>query len=285
MKRVGIVKDVNKNVGKATLHIKQFIKIESARPRYGSRMEAAALPASQYPVLSRYSSFATPIQPSTVPQTILSPNQTNVSETTTLTPSHAGYVGERSVMPTSPPPISVEQQRPEGSFSDRVNEEFLKVTGAASLPPHVMVVAFADAYFKYVFHRAPVVDPADLQVEHPSVLLLQALCFVGTVLRHPKGSSPLAAAEQLYVKVKTLLYANHEKDSLTTLKAVCLIALWNVTPPVVVTFDCAWHWAGVAIRMAFQIGLHRESTYLKMPNPGSARRVAWCLYVSLPPMP
>lgn len=180
------------------------------------------------------------------------------------------------------PPVSVALGKL-GTFSEKINEEFLKVTGAASLPPQAKVEALADAYFKYLYHRTPVVDRSDLQVEQPSILLSQALCLIGTLLRHPKGSPALAASEEFYVKAKTLLYVNHEKDSLTTLKALCLIGCWNVTPPVVVSLDCSWHWIGVTIRLAFQMGLHRETTYSKMPNPGNARRIAWYIFVCLCP--
>jgi hypothetical protein len=185
-------------------------------------------------------------------------------------------------MPTASPPVSLEHGSKAGSFSEKVNQEFLTITSATLLPTQVVIDAYTEAYFMHLCHRVPVVDRADLAVAQPSVLLLQALCLTGALLRHPRGlSCPLVGAEPFYVKVKTLLNANHEKDSLLVLKALCLISLWNVTPPIVVTFDCAWHWLGVAIRMAVQMGLHREATYVRIADQGSARRVAWFLYVSL----
>jgi hypothetical protein len=45
--------------------------------------------------------------------------------------------------------------------------------------------------------------------------------------------------------------------------------------------DSSYQWLGMAIRLAYQMGLHRESTYSKLENPGSARRIMWSLYVSI----
>lgn len=181
----------------------------------------------------------------------------------------------------NPFPLVSSALRKVGTYSEKVNTEFLRVTGAASLPPKAMVDALVDAYFTHVYHRCPVVDRRDLQVEPPSILLAQSLCLVGALLRHPKEASPLATSEEFYVKAKTLLHVNHEKDSIVTLKALCLIAFWNVTPPTVVSLDCSWHWLGVIIRQIYQMGLHQESTYHKIPNPGNARRIAWYAFVRL----
>ena len=34
----------------------------------------------------------------------------------------------------------------------------------------------------------------------------------------------------------------------------------------------------MALRLALQMGLHKESTYTKRSDPGAARRIAWFLY-------
>lgn len=166
-----------------------------------------------------------------------------------------------------------------GSFSDIVNRQLLEATAATILPPPPMVEALTEAFFTHLHPRMPIVDRGDVEVEAPSVLLMQALCMVGSLIRHPKGSTPLAATEPLYVKVRALLQGGIEKDNLTTLKALCLFSCWNVTPPFVVSLDCAWFWLGATIRFAFHMGLHQESTVSKI-QPRAARRIAWYLFVS-----
>lgn len=191
-----------------------------------------------------------------------------------------GYLGEQSLMSYSSPSVSIAPGGLGDSFAEIVNEEFMKVTGAALLPPEKRVEAFAESFFEYVYHRMAIIDRRDIQTETPSVLLSQALCLIGTLLRHPgRGSSPLHSGEIYYVRAKTLLSVSYERDHLTVLKALCLISCWNVTPATMVTQDGAWHWIGIAIRLALQMGIHKDATCSQFANPGVARRMAWYLYV------
>lgn len=168
-----------------------------------------------------------------------------------------------------------------GSFPEHIHNEILRVTDAKSLPPPSKVQVFADTYFKQLYHIAPVIDRADLAVEEPSILLLQAVCLIGSQLRYPRDQSPTLLSESCYLKIKTLIYTKHEHDNFAILKTLCFLCFWVVTPPVVVSLDSSYHWLGVAVRLAYQMGLHRESSYSKLSNPGAARRIIWFLFVSL----
>ena len=168
-----------------------------------------------------------------------------------------------------------------GSFPEHIHEEILRVTNATSLPPPSKVQVFADTYFKHLYHIAPVVDRADLAVEEQSILLLQAICLIGSQLRYPRDQSPTVMSESCYLKIKTLIYMKHEHDNFAILKTLCILCFWIVTPPVVVSLDSSYHWLGVAVRLAYQMGLHRESSYSKLFNPGAARRITWFLFVSV----
>ena len=140
-----------------------------------------------------------------------------------------------------------------GAFTDLTNDMILRVIGAATLPSNIAMEASSDIYFK----------------------------LVGSVLRHPRGTSSLATSEQFYVKVKALLNHGGEKDPLTRLKAVCLISLWHTKPPLDLNFDSGWYWIGVSVRQLFQMGLHRESSYQTLLHASTARRIAWSIYVSV----
>lgn len=191
-----------------------------------------------------------------------------------------GYIGEQSLMSfsSSATPHVIPDA---GSFPEHIHNEILRVTDAKSLPPPSKVQVFADTYFKQLYHIAPVIDRADLAVEEPSILLLQAVCLIGSQLRYPRDQSPTLLSESCYLKIKTLIYTKHERDNFAILKTLCILCFWVVTPPVVVSLDSSYHWLGVAVRLVYQMGLHRESSYSKLSNPGAARRIIWFLFVSV----
>ncbi|KEF54181.1 uncharacterized protein A1O9_09976 [Exophiala aquamarina CBS 119918] len=190
-----------------------------------------------------------------------------------------GYVGEDSFMSCPSPPLGQNPKR-SSDLVNKVSDDILRVTGAAAIPSPVVLNASVDAYFAHVFHYVPVIDRRDFQTRSPSILLVQAICLVGSLLRHPRLSGSLDPAQQLYIKTKALINVDYEKDNLTKLKALCLIALWHVKPPRDSSLDCTWHWTGIATRFLLQLGLHRESTYLKIPGSGAPRRIFWYLFVS-----
>ncbi|KAJ5793187.1 uncharacterized protein N7503_009165 [Penicillium pulvis] len=207
-----------------------------------------------------------------------SPNQ-GASSATSTPFDPPGYVGELSFMSPLETVPGQPLPQPMGAFHARFSSELLRSMDATSLPPKAKVEAFTDAYFEHIYHRAPIVDRADLHLEEPSMLISQAICMVGSLLRHPSLRSPLEESEEYYCKAKALVYSNYEMDHRNTLKALCLLIFRNVTPPNVLTLDCSWQWTGMATRLAYQMGLHRESTYSNLTNPGSARRMMWFLFV------
>ncbi|KAJ5408399.1 hypothetical protein N7509_002282 [Penicillium cosmopolitanum] len=193
------------------------------------------------------------------------------------TSDNQGYIGEFSVLSTQGP-LSCETPAVVGVLSKCIEAQIQTSTGADQLPPKSLTEALSSLYFKYLYHRIPVVDHQDVASVCSSTLLQQSLCLAGSVLRHPKSTKSLVESERFYARAKALFYSNHEHDPLTILKSVCLLTLWTVTPPAVVTIDSGWSWLGLAIRFAFQIGLHKESTYSQRSSPGCARRIAWFLY-------
>jgi hypothetical protein len=190
-----------------------------------------------------------------------------------------GYIGEQSLMSSSSS-ISVPTILESGSFSEHVHGQILKVTNAIDLPSRSKFQIFTETYFTHLYHVAPVIDRADLAVDKPSALLLLAICLIGSQLRYPRDQSPTLLSESYYLKIKTLIYAKHEHDKLAILKTLCILCFWIITPPVVVSLDSSYHWLGVAVRLAYQMGLHRESSYMKLSNPAAARRLMWFIFVS-----
>lgn len=214
--------------------------------------------------------------------TPVSPYQGTQSDHSTAitTPEAQAYVGDQSFMD----PLVSHNEYPvpqvEGTARNRFSREILKAMDATSLPPRVKVEALADTYFQHLYQRAPVIDRDDLFKGQPSYLICQTLCLMGSILRHPGIQSPLEESDEYYCKAKALLFANHEADHHQVLKALCLLSFRNITPPRVLSLESAYQWLGMAMRLAYQMGLHRESTYSQLENPGNARRIMWTLCVS-----
>lgn len=190
----------------------------------------------------------------------------------------SGYVGDQSVLATYSAFVDNDSLIPEMKGLDEVSQQILRITGATTRPAESMLRAMADLYFEHVWHRMPVLNRGDLCVERPPIMICQALCMVGCVLRQPRpGQSTRALSYPYYRRVKSLLDVNVEPDHQSKLKVLCLLTIWSMTPPSVVTLDTPWHWNGVAIRLSQQMGLHRECTYVGRPDSKITRRIWWTI--------
>lgn len=192
---------------------------------------------------------------------------------------HSQYIGGIVGVISGPPSLPPDHAKT-AAYSSKMTEAILRISAAAEPPPRILFNACAALYFQRVFHRLPVIDRSDVAAAEPSVALQQAMCMMGAMLRHPRGPDILGDNEKYYHKSKTLIQTSFEQDPITFLKVVALLATRNIVGPVVLTTDCAWHWLGVAIRTLQQTGLHRESVCANLAKPGTARRIAWCFFVS-----
>ena len=191
-----------------------------------------------------------------------------------------GYIGEQSLMAG---PRSEDSPRTESAHLASMNDRLLHVSGALIPPGKVLLEAAKDSYQLRVRSRVPVIEESDLALDSLPILLQQSLCLVHALLRRPGLSSiSVVPGEEHYIKVKTLLSTNHERNNITALKAMCLLHCWNMSPPDIVTLDSSWSCLGMAIRYALHMGLHKESTYARFQSPRVARRIAWYLFVREP---
>lgn len=147
--------------------------------------------------------------------------------------------------------------------------------------------ALFDAFYQHVYTIYPIVEAEELidpdRHMMPKVLRL-AICLAGSLMRRISSTEELRLSSSLYCEVKHVISLQEDgddEDHVALLKAICLMSCWSLRPPYVVSLGGPWHWTGLAIRLAMQMGLHREETYCRLPDAGSLRRVWWHLVVRI----
>ena len=205
------------------------------------------------------------------------PTQSDEPTPTKSSTGSVGFLGEESYLRNASVPDFVDDTLAETA---EMREKIVQVTGATVPPPKMVIAALGDVYFDHIYPQYPLVDRADLVHDASSPLLLLSLCLVGASYGHRRASkSQISMANQYYLKVKTLLDVEQEKDNVIVLKALCLLTCRSVKLPTQVCLESNWHWQGVAVRYAIHMGLHKESTYAGRQDGGSCRRLWWHLFV------
>lgn len=204
------------------------------------------------------------------------------ADTTPQRDMEAGYIAEHSVLmsqqPLSTTPMSIELQNSSLATRDAI----LRVTEADVLPKQPLRQALIEAFFDNLYHRYPLVELEDVLGPDASVLLVQAVCMAGSLMKHWDTSTALSLTHSLYEKVKTLIFLRYEPDSMNVLKATCLATVWSPNPSDSLSLDSPWHWTGTATRLATQMGLHKQSSYSGKPDATYRRRIWWLLFVCAP---
>jgi hypothetical protein len=199
------------------------------------------------------------------------------------TPSQhpSGFIGDLSLLscPSDPEPAATSRV---DSLPEDVTDGILQLTKATSVPPTLMAQALMDIYFRELYWIVPVVNRSEVTGPHTPLLLLQSVYFAGGLMRRLKSWPSSSSPEECYKKIKILLFLDYEREKMVALQALCLLSIWSPNAPQVITLDCPWHWTGMAIRLALQFGMHRESSYSNsVPGRNSSRRLWWFLFASL----
>lgn len=155
----------------------------------------------------------------------------------------------------------------------------IQLTQAAHCPPAVISQALADFYFCELHHTVPVLDRGQEELES-SLLLRQALYFAGSGMRRSTEGPTEWSTSAIYKRTKMLIFLNHDPVPLNTLSALCILASFPMQEGYGVALDNPWQWVGMAIRLALQLQLHSESTYMQFTYPGRIRRIWWYLFIN-----
>lgn len=210
---------------------------------------------------------------------LLSPAQSSAGTPSSTTAQNVSYIADNSELSyKSLPQTALFNSSSLGNFGN-TQTHFRPPSEASILLKEPLRQALIESYLDNCFHYFPIVDSADLCNPHKSTLLHQALCLGGSLMRQTDDQSDFALSETLYNKCKTLLALNYEQDPLTLLKAISILPIWSPNSPTLVNLDGPWHWTGVTIRLAFQLGLHKEASYINKTDAGCRRRLWWQLYV------
>ncbi|KAK1517724.1 uncharacterized protein CCOS01_11981 [Colletotrichum costaricense] len=146
----------------------------------------------------------------------------------------------------------------------QARDVLVKATQADTLPAPSLRKALTDAFFEFAFPYFPVVDADDLSRGESSILLQQAVCLVGSLMRHEPSSMTLSYS--LYEKIETLIHVEFEKDNAFLLKTLCLLSCWAPASPYLVTLHGPWHWTGMAVRETLMVACWGRPRSLKLAD-------------------
>ncbi|KAE8414382.1 fungal-specific transcription factor domain-containing protein [Aspergillus pseudocaelatus] len=197
------------------------------------------------------------------------------------------YIGGHSVLQDGdydhrmgPPTPGLPANPVAGGFTASVRLSILNATHAHTLPKPALRQALFDAFFTNLSYCFPIVGRADVESPGSSVLLQQAVCLAGSLMRQPNLPDSFPRAQAIYEKIKILICVNFEPNMLTVLKTLSLLTLWSPNPSHIVSLDGPWHATGSAVRLAVQMGMHKNSTYAGKSDRTCRRRLWWLLFAS-----
>jgi hypothetical protein len=160
-----------------------------------------------------------------------------------------------------------------------VDLKILQLQKAFDIPSRSLSASLIDNFITFCYPWMPIVERPWLEEkggQKPSIFLLQAVFLAGS--RVSSGPLLYASSKEFYRKAKALFYCGHEKNTLITIIAVCLLHWWDPASPQQNSVDGSYFWISVGVRCAYQIGLHKE---LKGGRYAALRRrIWWTLVVS-----
>ncbi|OIW35562.1 hypothetical protein CONLIGDRAFT_63256 [Coniochaeta ligniaria NRRL 30616] len=155
----------------------------------------------------------------------------------------------------------------------------------ASFPVGEVRDALVAAYFCDVHPFLPVVaEPWFMAAyrtpdEPPPLLLFQAVLMAGAhSCTHPLVARDRHAVKSIIFRRAALLFhTRHETDRAHLMQAALLFT-WHVGDGDTITAG-PWYWAGIALRIACGMGMHRASPVLPQPEASHQRRCWWLAFI------
>lgn len=192
--------------------------------------------------------------------------------------NHFPFPANKPPLPWKPKP---------GVLSSAVSDDVLRDVG--SVPTREVRDALINAYFQCIHPTFPVLSEPLFRRQYanprdpPPLILLQGVLLAGAhVSDHPLVASARATVKNtLYRRTRELFHVRYENDRLYLVQAALLMT-WHQENADEVSSN-TWSWTGIASRIAFGLGAHRElSPRVSIPMPSWDRRryrfVWWTLF-------
>ncbi|KAK3360012.1 N-terminal binuclear Zn cluster-containing protein [Lasiosphaeria hispida] len=165
--------------------------------------------------------------------------------------------------------------------------------GALILPSDQLQSALLRSYVEFVHPYMPLLELNDFldaindktgSSGRVNLILYQAVMFAGSsfveerYLTEAGFENRRVARKALFLKAKLLYELDFDSGRLGLVQALLLMTYWYETPE---DHKDTWHWMGIAISMAFTMGLYRDPTPLDMPEKkkGAWRRIWWSCFM------
>ena len=159
-----------------------------------------------------------------------------------------------------------------------VDYRILRLQNALDLPQRSVRSSLIDNFFKFCSPWTPIVESSwvdENRGSQPSLLLLNAIFLAGS--RVSSTQLMTTSAEEFYCRARLLFILGHEADAMISIVASCLLNWWNPTGPEQISTSTSGFWVRIAVGLAYQIGLHRESK--EEPERPLRRRLWWSVVV------
>lgn len=165
-----------------------------------------------------------------------------------------------------------------------------QVRDLSSFPAKDVRDSLVAAFFDQINPYYPVVDESQFQLQYadpanpPPLILLQAVLLAGAhVCDHPRVVQSRAMVKTaLFRRAKALFDMRHENDRLHLIQCALLLT-WHLENADTASAN-GYYWAGVACRIAFGIGMHRDLSLhtrtgmMPVEDRHLYRRVWWTLF-------
>ena len=160
----------------------------------------------------------------------------------------------------------------------------------SSFPAKDVRDSLIDAYFDKINPYFPVIEESQFRREYanaadpPPLILLQAVLLAGAhVCDHPRVVQSRAMVKTaLFRRARTLFDLRHENDRLHLIQCALLLT-WHLENADRASAN-GYYWVGVACRIAFGLGLHRDlsdhsrTRMMPIEDRRIYRRVWWTLF-------
>lgn len=178
--------------------------------------------------------------------------------------------------------------RPDVNASDNLRSPNL-LQDLCSFPAKDVRDDLVDSFFAYIHPYLPIIDEFEFRNRYndpqnpPPLLLLQSVLLAGAhASHHPRVAQARSTVMAvLFRRAKTLFDMRHENDRMNLVQAAILFT-WHIENADSVSSN-SWYWSGVACRIAFGIGMHRDlsrNSLGRFPKNDRRlyRRIWWTLF-------